>query len=122
MTRADTRRVAADEALRAGQTEAAIDAFLAESAEHAAAKHFDAALDASMSALSVKPSSRRVHLQMTRLYFQRGWTDKGVERALLLDRLLSLDPDPAVAGELRELAASNAASDERLAALANRTA
>jgi len=121
MSRADTMRAAADEAQRTGQTEAAIDAFLAESAEHAAAKHYDAALDASMAALAVEPSSPRVHLQMTRLYFQRGWTDKGVERALLLDRLLTLDPDPAIHGQLRELAAANAAADERLAALANRT-
>ena len=122
MTRADTMRAAADEALRNGQTEAAIDAFIAESEEHAAANHHDAALDASMSALSLNPNAPRVHLQMTRLYFQRGWIDKGVERALLLDRLLSLDPDPAIDGQLRELAAANAASDHRLAALANRTA
>ncbi len=121
MTRADTMRAAADEALRNGQTEAAIDAFIAESAEHAAANHHDAALDASMSALSLNPNAPRVHLQMTRLYLQRGWIDKGVERALLLDRLLSLDPDPAIGGQLRELAAANAASDHRLAALANRT-
>jgi len=122
MTRADTMRAAADEALRNGQTEAAIDAFIAESAEHAAANHHDAALDASMSALSLNPNASRVHLQMTRLYLQRGWIDKGVERALLLDRLLTLDPDPAIDGQLRELAAANAASDHRLAALANRTA
>lgn len=121
MTRADTMRAAADEALRTGQTEAAIDAYVAESAEHAAANHYDAALDASMTALSVEPGSVRVHLQMTRLYFQRGWTAKGVERALLLDRLLSLDPDPSIAGELRQLAAANAAADARLAAIANRT-
>ena len=31
---------------------------------------------------------RRVHLQMARLYFQRGWTELAVERLLLLDRLL----------------------------------
>ena len=121
MTRADTMRVAADEALRNGQTEAAIDAFLAESAEHAIANHYDAALDASMNALSVNPSAQRVHLQMTRLYFERGWIDKGVERALLLDRLLTLDPDPAIADQLRELAAANAAADARLVALARRT-
>jgi tetratricopeptide (TPR) repeat protein len=121
MTRADTMRAAADEALRVGNRDAAIDAFLAESAEHATAKSFDAALDASMSALAVEPSSARVHLQMTRLYFARGWTDKGVERALLLDRLLSLEPDESIAAELRALALTNAAVDERLAALANRT-
>jgi tetratricopeptide (TPR) repeat protein len=121
MTRADTMRVAADEALRNGQAEAAIDAYLAESAEHAAANNYDAALDASMNALSLNPSSQQVHLQMTRLYLQRGWFEKGVERALLLDRLLTLDPDPVIDGQLRELAAANASADARLAALANRT-
>jgi protein O-GlcNAc transferase len=121
MTRADTLRVAADEALKTGNVEAAIDAYLAESAEHATEKRFDAALDASLSALSVDSASPRVHLQMTRLYFERGWIDKAVERALLLDRLLSLDPDPAIASELQQLAVSHAADDERLAALTNRT-
>ncbi len=121
MTRADTLHAAAQEAMRSGNTEAAIDAFLAESAEHAAEKHFDAALDAALSALAVEPSSARVHLQMARLYLQRGWTDKGVERALLLDRLLSLEPDQVISAELRELARTNAPADERLAALANRT-
>jgi hypothetical protein len=121
MTRADTMRVAGDEALKAGNKDAAIDAYLAESEQHASENRFDAALDASLTALSVDSASSRVHLQMTRLYFQRGWTDKGVERALLLDRLLSLDPDPAIAGELQQLAAANVAADERLAALANRT-
>jgi hypothetical protein len=41
-----------------------------------------------------------------------------VERALLLDRLLSLDPNNAVQTELRALAAANVEHDERLTGLA----
>jgi hypothetical protein len=36
-----------------------------------------------------------------------------------LDRLLTLDPEPAVHDQLRRLAAEYAATDRRLAALAN---
>ena len=64
--------------------------------------------------------SPRIHLQLTRLYFRRGWTAKGVERALLLDQLLQLDPDPLIETDLRALAAQNAGADERLLAVANR--
>lgn len=119
MSPADTMHAAGEEALRSGKREAAIDAFLAESTEHAAAGKLDAALDASLGALAVAPGSTRIHLELTRLYFRRGWTDKGVERALLLDRLLGLDPDPEIHAELRRLAAENAPADDRLGALIN---
>jgi tetratricopeptide (TPR) repeat protein len=118
LTAADAMHAAGEQALRGGQPEAAIDAFLGESREHAAAGHLDAALDASLGALSISPGAARVHLQLARLYFQRGWPDKGVERALLLARLLSLEPDPDVHAGLQQLALANAAADERLAALA----
>ena len=120
MSSADTLHAAGEAALRAGKGEAAIDAFLAESAEHTMVGHLDAALDASLGALAVSPGSARIHLELTRLYFRRGWTDKAVERALLLDRLLGLEPDDAIHAELRQLAAENAAVDERLSELANR--
>lgn len=119
MSRADTLHAAGEEAMRAGKPEAAIDAWLAESAEHAGEGHLDAALDASLRALAVKPSAPRIHLDLCRLYFRRGWIEQGVERALLLDRLLGLEPDVSVHEELRRLAAENAAADDRLAALAN---
>jgi tetratricopeptide (TPR) repeat protein len=119
MSTADTLHAVGEEALRAGNREAAIDAWLAESADHAADGHLDAALDAVLAAVSVAPSAPRIHLQMVRLYFERGWTGQAVERALLLDRLLTLDPDPSVHEELRRLAAQNAAADARLAAVAN---
>jgi len=120
MSRADTLHAAGQEAMRAGRQEAAIDAWLAESDEHAAEGHLDAALDASLRALAVAPGAPRIHLELCRLYFRRGWSDQGVERALLLQRLLTLEPDSGVEAELRRLAAENAAADDRLAALANR--
>jgi tetratricopeptide (TPR) repeat protein len=119
MSAADAMHAAGEQARSAGNTEAAIDAWLAESGEHAAADRFDAALDASLRALSVAPGAPRIHLELTRLYFRRGWTDKGVERALLLSRLLELDPDPAVQTALGALATENLGTDERLAPLAN---
>ena len=57
--------------------------------------------------------------ELVRLYLLRGWVEQAVERAMLLDRLLGLDPNEAVLAELRQLAASNAAVDTRLAALGN---
>ncbi|MEO6351160.1 MAG: tetratricopeptide repeat protein [Candidatus Limnocylindrales bacterium] len=119
MSAADAMHAAGEQALQAGNNDAAIDAWLAESAEHASADRLDAALDASLRALSVDPGAPRIHLDLTRLYFKRGWVDKGVERALLLARLLDLDTDLKVEAALRALAADNLAADERLAPLAN---
>jgi tetratricopeptide (TPR) repeat protein len=120
LSAADAMHAAGEQALRAGNSEAAIDAWLAESGEHAAADRLDAALDASLRALAVSPGAPRIHLEMARLYFRRGWADQGVQRALLLGRLLDLDPDPTVQTALQALAAENLDSDERLAALAKR--
>jgi tetratricopeptide (TPR) repeat protein len=119
MSAADSLHAAGELALTQGNKDAAIDAWLAESAEHASADHLDAALDAALAAVSVTPSAPRIHLQLARLYFQRGWLDKAVERTLLLDRLLNLAPEPTVHEQLRKLAAENATSDHRLAALVN---
>jgi tetratricopeptide (TPR) repeat protein len=119
MSSADAMFAAGEQALRAGNSEAAIDAWLAESGEHANADRLDAALDASLRALSVAPGAPRIHLELARLYFRRGWADKGVERALLLGRLLELEPDARIQEALFSLAAENQAADERLATLAN---
>jgi tetratricopeptide (TPR) repeat protein len=119
MSKADTLHAAGQIALTQGNQDVAIDAWLAESAEHASADHLDAALDAALAAVSIAPSAPRIHLQLVRLYFQRGWSEKAVERALLLDRLLTLDPEPTVHEQLRKLAAQYVAADQRLATLAN---
>jgi tetratricopeptide (TPR) repeat protein len=119
MSAADSLHITGEMALTQGNKDAAIDAWLAESAEHASNDHLDAALDAALAAVSVMPSAPRIHLQLARLYFKRGWPDKAVERALLLDRLLALDPEPSVHEQLRKLAADNLTIDYRLAPLAN---
>jgi len=67
MSAADTMHAAGEQALRAGKREAAIDAFLAETAEHAAAGKLDAALDAALRALAVDPGSARIHLEHAEL-------------------------------------------------------
>jgi tetratricopeptide (TPR) repeat protein len=122
ISRADTLHFAGEVAKAKGDTGAAIDAWLAEAEEHATVGHLDAAVDAALGALSLDPSSISTHLELARLYFRAGWTEKGVERALLLDRLLSLAPSPEAQEQLRQLAAEHAASDGRLIALARRPA
>jgi len=122
ISRADTLHFAGETAKQKGDRASAIDAWLAEAEEHATAGHLDAAVDAALGALSLDPSSPGTHLELARLYFRHGWTDKGVERSLLLDRLLTLAPNPEVHEQLRQLAAEHAAADGRLIALARRPA
>jgi hypothetical protein len=54
---------------------------------------------------------------MARIYFRRGWNERAAERLVLLDRLLSLEPNPPVSAGLRELARLHAAADARLGQL-----
>jgi tetratricopeptide (TPR) repeat protein len=90
-----------------GADEAAIEAWLAESREHARDEHFEAALDACLRALSLAPGAPRIHVELARIYFKRGWRELAVERVTLLERLLALEPDDAVSAELRQLSAEN---------------
>ncbi len=118
MSAADVLHLAGEQARERGMIEPAVDAWLQESREHSRLGLLDAALDASLHAVSVAPGAPRVHLELVRLYILRGWVEQAVERALLLDRLLGLDPNDVVLAELRQLAASNSAMDSRLATLA----
>ena len=103
LSRAETLAIAGEQAREAGQREAAIDAFLAEAREHAAAQKFDAALDAAMRALSLDTGSPRVHLALTRLYFERGWDAEAIQRAGKLRRLLLMAPNDEVSSGLDQL-------------------
>jgi hypothetical protein len=87
----------------AGKINAAIDAWLAESAEHRVAGHHDASLDACLRALALDSSAPRIHLEIARAWMARGWHDRANERLRLLDRLLALQPDKQVAAAAREL-------------------
>jgi tetratricopeptide (TPR) repeat protein len=103
LTSAETLAIAGEQARDAGLNDAAIDAWLAEAREEAAAQKFDAALDSALRALSLETGSIRVHLALTRLYFERGWDAEAQQRAAALRRLLLLTPDERASTELDEL-------------------
>jgi tetratricopeptide (TPR) repeat protein len=103
LSRAETLAIAGEQARDAGRPETAIDAWLSEAREHAAAQRFDAALDAAMRALSLDTGSARAHLALTRVCFERGWNADGTERSASLRRLLELAPDDDVSAGLDEL-------------------
>ncbi len=102
-SRAETLAIAGEQARDAGDVAGAIDAWLSEAREHAAAGSFDAALDAALRALAIDTGAPRVHLELARIYAQRGWHDQARERAASLRRLLELAPDESVRPLLDEL-------------------
>ncbi len=108
----------AEASRRDGQDKAAIDGFVAAAAGYQQQGHLDAALDACQRALGVSLGAPAAHLQMARIYFQRGWADRGVERLLLLSRLLTLEEDPLTREGVVQLARTHQASEPRLAAIA----
>jgi hypothetical protein len=102
-SRAESLALAGEAARDAGRRDETIDAWLAEAREHAAQRHFDAALDAALRALAIDTGSRRVHLELTRLCFERGWTQQGAERVHALHRLLDLAPSDEIGAALTQL-------------------
>jgi len=102
-TRAETLAIAGEQARDAGDTAAAMDAWLAEAREDSAAGSFDAALDAALRALALDTGAPRVHLELARIYAQRGWDDQARDHASALRRLLELAPDETVQPLLDEL-------------------
>jgi tetratricopeptide (TPR) repeat protein len=111
--------LAAQEAERFGNVGAAIDAYVSAAGAYQQSDQLDAALDACQRALGLYLGAPSVHLQMARIYFRRGWNDRAVERMLLLDRLLTIEPDPATWAGLRELARLHQAADPRLSSMAS---
>ncbi len=114
----DRLLAAAEGAERAGDTNAAIEAYVGAAAGYAGRNQFDAALEACQRALGLSLGSPLVHLEMVRVYFQRGWTERAVERLVLLNRALTLQADPVADLGVRELARIHRDDDARLAALA----
>ena len=122
MPRAEVLTLAAERAWHDRRIDTAIDGWLAAAGAHAADGHLDAALDACQRALLADAGDPRVQLELCRLYLARGWRELAVERMLLLGRLLELEPvDEANAG-LAALARAEAATEPRLAELADRLA
>jgi tetratricopeptide (TPR) repeat protein len=110
LTRAETLAIAGEQARDNGNRDAAIDAWLAEAREHASTRKFDAALDAAIRALSLDTGSPHVHLELTRIYFERGWDAEAIQRAGALRRLLALAPNPDVSTGLDALESEFAGS------------
>jgi tetratricopeptide (TPR) repeat protein len=108
----------ASEAAYRGDARAAVDWLLAGAAEYQGLGHLDGTLDACLRALHVAPGAPMVHLQMVRVYLERGWHALAAERLVLLDRLLQLDPDPGVRDEWRRLVATHRDAVPGLASLA----
>ncbi len=109
---------AAEDARRDGQAGGAIEGFVAAAQGYQQLGQLDAALDACQRALGVSLGAPAAHLQMARIYFQRGWRDRGVERLLLLARLLTLVEDPLTRDGMRELARIHQGTESRLAVIA----
>jgi tetratricopeptide (TPR) repeat protein len=109
--------VAAEQAEQAGKAAAAIEAYVGASSGYAEHDQLDAALDSCERALALSLGAPSVHLQMARIYFQRGWTELAVERLVLLDRLLGFEDDASAVDALRELARIHRGDDARLPAL-----
>jgi tetratricopeptide (TPR) repeat protein len=103
LSAADRLWASGEQARAAGKKKDAIDAWLAESAEHRVAGHHDASLDACLRALALDSSAPRIHLEIARAWLGRGWQERAAERLRLLDRLLMLQPDKDVAAAAREL-------------------
>jgi len=109
--------VTAERMVAKGRPEAAITACLGASQRYAAAGQLDAALDTCLRALLADSGSARVHLELSRLYFLRGWHQRAADHLLLLEKLLTLAPNEAVRTEVHALAAKYDTLDPRLAQL-----
>jgi tetratricopeptide (TPR) repeat protein len=109
---------AAESALVGGDWRGAAVEFVAAADAYADLELLDAALDAAHQALRVAPDAPDVHLGLARLYFRRGWPERGADTLILLDRFLALDGDDFARAAVIESAERYATRDPRLAALA----
>lgn len=108
----------AERARDGGRTLEALALYVLASDAYARAEAPEAALEVCQRALEVGPDAPAVHLALARLYFARNWRERAVEKVVLIDRLLDLQPAPAARRELAALAAAYEAQDPRLAAIA----
>jgi tetratricopeptide (TPR) repeat protein len=98
-------------------TEAEVSGYVQAGHAYVEAHCSDAALDALQRALALAPGDADVHLALAHLYFERGWRDRAVEKLVLLDRLMAIEPRPGAHDQLLALARERAPDDARLAAL-----
>ena len=108
---------AAQLAAETGAPDEAVRRYVAAADGYAALGAIDAALDACQQALAVAPGAAQIHLAMARLYFARGWHERGMEKVALLDRLLSLDGTDEEREALAALVRENRAAGAGVTAL-----
>lgn len=92
-------------ASRAGDRALAVQAFLAAARGYFEQDAHAAAFDAALRALEVDPGALDVHLAMADMYFRRGWNALAIQRLLLLERRLRIEPDPGARDALGRVAA-----------------
>lgn len=112
----------AEESITLGDAEAATAKLVAAADGYLDEAAFDAALDVCQRALMVSPASPAIHLRMTTAYLARDQHDRAIERLVLLDRLLALEPDQAAQVSMVAICHDQRALDSRLAAIAVRGA
>jgi lipopolysaccharide biosynthesis regulator YciM len=91
-------------AMRAGDTSIAAVAYLTAANGFAAANDHDGALDACLRGLEAQSGNIDIHFVMAMLYLRRGWTELGVQRAMLIEHRLDIDDDPRRRSALHALA------------------
>jgi tetratricopeptide (TPR) repeat protein len=110
-------RVAAEEALAAGDNAAALSGLLATAAAHSAAGRSVAAIDACYLALPIAPADADLHLLLAELYLERGWRPLAVDKLVLLARLAALADDGLTRKRICTLAADRLPDEARLVEL-----
>jgi tetratricopeptide (TPR) repeat protein len=108
---------AAEDALAAGDAEAAREGLLAAAAAHRRAGRSFAAIDACYLALAIAPADVDLHVLLTHLYLERGWRGPAVDKLVLLGRLADLADDAATRERLCAIATDELADEPRLAEL-----
>ncbi len=98
----------ADSAIDAGDGAEAVERLLDVAALHRSAGRIAAAVDACYLALASDPDHVGLHLALVQLYDDSGWTRLAGEKLDLLDRLVALDADPALAEQVSAARAARA--------------
>ncbi|MFH0751941.1 MAG: hypothetical protein V2B17_08915 [Chloroflexota bacterium] len=107
--------VALEEAAARGDAEAAAAAALAAARSHREDGKVDAAFDACLLGIGVRPGDVDLHLLLADLAVDRGWTGQAGDAYRQLIRLADLDEDVAGADLVRGTAAARLPGDPRFA-------
>lgn len=97
-------RAVADALLDSGDVSEAADRLLALAAVHRDAGRHDAAMDACLALLAVRPSDHRLQIEIAAIQLDRGHLASAAEKLLLLARLAGLDGNAAASAAVAAFA------------------